>query len=177
MPGGWLDFGETPLRAAERECLEETGVIVKARDPLGWVQHYSLATKAQIVTLFIDCEYVSGEPTVTEPEKCPAVEWVAFREVDRRPLFAPLAAYRKERLQVVMPLPADIVYVPAEEPLVEWPGGPALFGFYRVTLPGGEMVLIPHSGYVGTVSQQPLPLDDPEVAQQLRDQARRAVGL
>ena len=31
LPGGWADVGETPRQAVERETLEETGCIVKAR--------------------------------------------------------------------------------------------------------------------------------------------------
>lgn len=93
VPGGWLDFGESPEQAAEREVLEESGVTVKATARLGFVQCISAATEAQIVTLFIACRYVSGEPTVTEPEKCPEVEWVTL-SMDDRPLFAPLQAWR-----------------------------------------------------------------------------------
>jgi ADP-ribose pyrophosphatase YjhB (NUDIX family) len=29
FPGGFVDAGEDPVRAAERECLEETGLVVK----------------------------------------------------------------------------------------------------------------------------------------------------
>lgn len=30
IPAGFLDAGEDPVRAAERECLEETGLVVRA---------------------------------------------------------------------------------------------------------------------------------------------------
>ena len=95
VPGGWLDFGETPFQAAERETMEESGVVVEAIESLDWVQCRSRVTKAQIVTLMIRCRYVSGEPTVMEPDKCPTVEWVPDAEVDHRELFAPLRAYRE----------------------------------------------------------------------------------
>jgi hypothetical protein len=42
----------------------------------------------QIITLFIACHHAYGEPTVTEPDKCPAVEWV--RHPRSRQLFAPV---------------------------------------------------------------------------------------
>lgn len=98
VPGGWLDMGETPHEAAEREVLEETGVVVGAREDAGFVAHESYDGAFQIVTLFIRCDYISGEPTVIEPDKCPAVEWVRLDAVGGRPLFAPIAAWRaKER--------------------------------------------------------------------------------
>jgi 8-oxo-dGTP diphosphatase len=87
LPGGWLDFGESPEQAAEREVLEETGVVVKAESRAGYLVNHSERT---IVTLFIRCEYVSGEPTITEPDKCQDVQWLTWPQVkDGRPLFAP----------------------------------------------------------------------------------------
>jgi 8-oxo-dGTP diphosphatase len=97
VPGGWLDFGETPEEAAVREAMEETGVTVdlmpNAR--MGFVSCESESTRAQIVTLFIRCFWVAGEPTVTEPDKCPVVGWVNFSSLDEMPLFAPLAEWHR----------------------------------------------------------------------------------
>ena len=35
LPGGCHDLGITPKRCAERECLEETGIIVNCTDLIG----------------------------------------------------------------------------------------------------------------------------------------------
>lgn len=35
LPGGWIDVGNVPSQAAERETLEEAGYIVKARKIIG----------------------------------------------------------------------------------------------------------------------------------------------
>jgi 8-oxo-dGTP diphosphatase len=57
FPGGGIKSKETPYQAAVRECFEEMGIKVKARD------------RAPIVdddlddVIFILCDYVSGEIT------------------------------------------------------------------------------------------------------------------
>lgn len=94
VPGGWLEHEETPEQAAEREVLEETGIVVRAESRAGYVIN---STERTIVTLFVRCEYVSGEPTITEPEKCQDVGWFTWAEIhDGLPLFAPLNDWLKE---------------------------------------------------------------------------------
>lgn len=96
LPGGWLDFGETPQEAAVRECLEETGVTATAIGDAGWVCCESYNGEEQIVTLFIRCAYVEGTPHVTEPDKCPEVLWLPRSELSGRELFRPLAIWHEQ---------------------------------------------------------------------------------
>lgn len=93
VPGGWLDFGESPPQAAAREVAEETGATVTPLSNAGFVCSTSYDGKFQIVTLFVRCSWQSGEPHVTEPDKCPEVEWVPWLEVPTRPLFTPLSLW------------------------------------------------------------------------------------
>lgn len=89
VPGGWLAVGETPGETAVREAREETGVEVEPRYYEGFVCHDN-SHGDKIVTLFVNCRWFSGEPRVTEPEKCPEVTWVPFVYVRQLPLFTPL---------------------------------------------------------------------------------------
>lgn len=34
LPGGWIELGESPRQACEREVFQETGVVVTAGEPL-----------------------------------------------------------------------------------------------------------------------------------------------
>lgn len=94
VPGGWLERGEEPCAAAERETFEETGVVASAQQELGFVCCPSEAAPLQIVTLFILCRYEGGTPTVTEPDKCPEVRFMPLLELDHLPLFTPVVAWR-----------------------------------------------------------------------------------
>lgn len=66
LPGGWLEFGEEPFDAAEREVLEETGVNVEAWQQDGYDAGVSASGRMHIVTLFVTCGWVGGEPVNRE---------------------------------------------------------------------------------------------------------------
>jgi ADP-ribose pyrophosphatase YjhB (NUDIX family) len=60
LPGGFMDAGEDPFRAAERECLEETGLVVRATELLGMVARPENSTGAHLV-LYFHGEYQQGD--------------------------------------------------------------------------------------------------------------------
>lgn len=63
MPGGWADVNDYPSEAVEREVLEETGFLVKARRVIGIYD----ANRVEPLDLFhaykilFYCEIISGE--------------------------------------------------------------------------------------------------------------------
>ncbi|WP_050030843.1 NUDIX hydrolase N-terminal domain-containing protein [Verrucomicrobium sp. BvORR034] len=65
LPGGWADVNESPGESVERECLEETGYVVKAtalvsvidRDRAGYPRHANTIYK-----MFFLCEIIGGKP-------------------------------------------------------------------------------------------------------------------
>lgn len=67
LPGGWVDVGEPPSRAVEREVLEESGYRVKARrllalDDRSAPRHGHPPYIFHAYKLFMLCDLLGGEP-------------------------------------------------------------------------------------------------------------------
>ena len=66
IPGGSVKLGETLQQAAEREILEETGVIIKAREPAYTFESIQRdeagAIRFHYVIIDLNADYVKGEP-------------------------------------------------------------------------------------------------------------------
>ncbi len=60
LPAGFVDAGEDPARAAERECLEETGLTVRATHVLDIVAGREHARGADFVIVYAG-EILSGD--------------------------------------------------------------------------------------------------------------------
>jgi mutator protein MutT len=77
FPGGKVEAGETPAAAAERECLEETGLAVRATCELAPAD-YDYA-HAAVRLHFFACEPVTSEL----PPLPDRFRWVSCDELDR----------------------------------------------------------------------------------------------
>ena len=89
FPGGKLEPGESPERAAVRELLEETGVRVRQLERVGVVRHgYSHFT--------VELHVYRGRPVRPLPPPRPGRRWVAPRDLDR--LALPQATEKVARL-------------------------------------------------------------------------------
>lgn len=65
IPGGLVDLGETLRQAAEREALEETGLVVTAAEVLEVFESLERDGQGRVLYHYVvvdfDCRYVSGE--------------------------------------------------------------------------------------------------------------------
>ncbi|MFN2211999.1 MAG: NUDIX hydrolase [Anaerolineales bacterium] len=68
MPGGWVDVGDTPSGAVEREMYEESGFVVKARKIIG-VYDANRSGPLEVFHAFkivFLCDILSGEARTSE---------------------------------------------------------------------------------------------------------------
>lgn len=81
---GIIDPGEQPAVAAERETLEEAGIVAHV-EALTWVQVLPMITydngdQSQYIDLVFRCSYVSGDPFPVDGENT-EVAWFGLHEL------------------------------------------------------------------------------------------------
>jgi len=91
LPGGHLEFGESPTDCAHREVLEETGLEVRNLHLGPFTSNVFAGEGKHYVTLFVLGHGPHGNPEVREPSKCLRWQWFAWSELPQ-PLFPPVAS-------------------------------------------------------------------------------------
>lgn len=83
LPGGHLEFGETPEQCAAREVMEETGLKVSNVQFLTATNDYMPAEGKHYITLFTVCSRDNNddEPQLLEPDKCEEWEWASWEDL------------------------------------------------------------------------------------------------
>ena len=88
MPGGKLIFGESFEGGAEREVLEETGIIINKQNVKLISISNDKVSDAHFVTLGFLCSDSNGEPKVMEPDEITEWKWFSLDNLPK-PLFFP----------------------------------------------------------------------------------------
>lgn len=78
IPGGKVRKGETLAQAAEREIMEETGIIIKAGKP---VYVFELINPIHYVIIDLEAKYISGSPIPADDAE--DADWVGLNELDK----------------------------------------------------------------------------------------------
>jgi 8-oxo-dGTP pyrophosphatase MutT (NUDIX family) len=93
MPSGHGEAGESAVATLVREAKEETGVVIDPDDvTLVHVLHHHTGTPR--MALFFQVDLWSGEPVVTEPDKCAAWQWFPLRQLPEQ-----MIPYGRQALQ------------------------------------------------------------------------------
>lgn len=85
VPGGKLEFGETPEQAIVREILEETGCTVQVRKLIPYTDVGTLEYPDKIqhtVVFYYICELVEDEGQEVRDHKIGGFKWVKPGELD-----------------------------------------------------------------------------------------------
>ena len=79
MPGGWADVGDVPSEVAERETMEESGYVVRAKHVIGVYDANRDGRPIEFFHAFkiiFLCEYIGGEPKTSDETS--AVDFFPF---------------------------------------------------------------------------------------------------
>ncbi len=80
VPGGHLEQGESWEKTAKREVEEETGLIIDNPTFIAITNDIFSADK-HYVTIWMEADYIRGEPQITEPDKTPEFAWKTIKNL------------------------------------------------------------------------------------------------
>jgi len=88
VPGGSLKLGESLVACAERETLEETGVVIRGEKPIYVFEYQELNQEDRLRYHFVIIDvyghYVEGEPT--GGDDAAEARWVSKEEIPLLPM-------------------------------------------------------------------------------------------
>ncbi|KAK0702275.1 NUDIX hydrolase domain-like protein [Lasiosphaeris hirsuta] len=84
FPGGHLEYGEDIFACAEREALEESGLLIRGVRIVGVTNDFFVKNNKHYITIFAECKCIDPEqqPQRLEPEKCEGWSWMSWEEVE-----------------------------------------------------------------------------------------------
>jgi 8-oxo-dGTP diphosphatase len=87
-PGGHLEFGESLEECAVRETFEETGIVIDNVQFVAITNDVLALEQRHYVTVWMEGAHLSGQATVTYPDKVQDVVWAPWDALPQ-PLFLP----------------------------------------------------------------------------------------
>ena len=96
VPGGWLEYRESFDACAKREIREETGMEITNVRFMALTNNIFEDEDIHSLTIWLESDWVSGEPTILEPDKFIDQAWFTFKNLPS-PLFMPWEPLKEVR--------------------------------------------------------------------------------
>lgn len=78
IPGGYVEFGESPEEAAVREVKEETGCDIKNVRFAAITNDYFDGGEKHHISIWLTSDWSGNEPVICESDKCVEQIWTDF---------------------------------------------------------------------------------------------------
>ena len=88
VPGGHLEYGESPAQCAVREALEETGLTISPPSFFALTNDVFAEEGKHYITLWMLAETFRGQASINAPEEVGEIGWFSWNKLPQ-PLFLP----------------------------------------------------------------------------------------
>ena len=95
FPGGHLELNEDFEDCVTREVEEETGMSVTNIRFAGLTNDVFTKENKHYITIFMLCDWKTGEAQIKEPENCSGISWHEWERLPQ-PLFLPIQNLLKQ---------------------------------------------------------------------------------
>ncbi len=96
LPGGHMEYGETPEQTAARETKEEVNVEITNAKIVGITNDFMPDEQKHYITIFVEAEYAGGEIKAADTEHVAEISWSTLENMPE-PLFLPLKNFLENK--------------------------------------------------------------------------------